>query len=127
MAFRAAIPERQFLYLGQTKWLVRRAMQAKLPAEVVEQSHRGRGQQAAEWFDAAGQSREALRAEVECLAANPRVESLFDVPLLRSLVEGWPSRLHDTGQTFSYRRLLTVIGAARFMRRFLRRTPASNV
>jgi asparagine synthase (glutamine-hydrolysing) len=118
MAFRAAIPERQFLFQGQTKWLARRAMQGTLPAELVGLTHRGRGQQAAEWFDAASQSRAALRAEIERVAANPRVESLIDVPLLRSLLVEWPAQLRDASQTFSYRRLLIVMGAARFMRRF---------
>jgi asparagine synthase (glutamine-hydrolysing) len=121
MAFRAALPERQFLFQGRTKWLVRRAMQDTLPAELVKQTHRGRGQQAAEWFDAASQSREELREEVERLAVNPRIESLIDIPLLRSLLDAWPARPRDANQTFSYRRLLIVLGAARFMRRFLER------
>jgi asparagine synthase (glutamine-hydrolysing) len=127
MAFRAAIPERQFLFQGQTKWLVRRAMAGTLPAELVAQTHRGRGLQAAEWFDAAGQSRDALRAEVDRLAVNPRIESLIDIPLLRSQLDTWPARLRDANDTFSYRRLLMVLSAGRFMRRFLEGTSSCNV
>jgi asparagine synthase (glutamine-hydrolysing) len=126
MAFRAAIPESQFLFRGQTKWLVRRAMEGTLPAELVAQTHRSRGRQAAEWFDAATRSRDELRAEVERCAANPRIESLIDIPVLRSLLDAWPVRLQHVGQASSYRRLLIAIGAARFMRRFLERTPSNG-
>lgn len=127
MAFRAAIPERQFLFQGQTKWLVRRAMQATLPTELVTQTHRGRGRQAANWFDAAGRSRDALRAEVERLAGTPRIESLIDIPLLRFLLDTWPARLRDARETFSYRRLLMVLSAGRFIRRFLERASSGDV
>jgi asparagine synthase (glutamine-hydrolysing) len=122
MAFRAAVPERQFLRNGQLKWLVRRAMEGRLPAALTTLT--GRGHQAAEWFDAASQALEALRTEVQCLAASPRMESLIDIPWVRALIGQWPARMGDAGQTFSYRRFLGVIGAARFARRFVEQTPS---
>ncbi len=65
--------------------------------------------------------------EVELLAVHPRIEALIDIPLLRSLLDAWPVRLQGASQTFSYRRFLMAIGAARFMRRFLERTSSSDI
>jgi asparagine synthase (glutamine-hydrolysing) len=124
MAFRAAVPERQFLCNGQLKWLARRAMEGRLPDVLT--GLRGRGLQAAEWFEASSQSREALRAEVECLAADPRMESLIDIPWLKKSVDEWPDRRCDAEQTFRYRRFLGVVTAARFARRFAGQTQAAG-
>jgi len=117
MTFRAAIPERQFLCKGQTKWLARRAMDGILPEVLTSQ--RGRGLQAAEWFEAASQSRGLLREELDRLVGNARMESLFDIPLLRKLIGGWPASLSDANQAQSFRALLVVMNGARFTRRFL--------
>jgi asparagine synthase (glutamine-hydrolysing) len=117
MTFRAAIPERQFLCKGKTKWLIRRAMDGILPEVLASQ--RGRGLQAAEWFEAAGESRGLLGEEVDRLAANARMESLFDIPLLRGLIDGWPVSLSDADQATRYTALVIVISGARFARRFL--------
>lgn len=117
MAFRAAIPERQFLCNGQTKWLVRRAMDGILPEVLTSQ--RSRGLQAAEWFQAATESRGLLGEELDCLAANSRMESLFDIPLLREMIDAWPASISDENQAKSYKALLVVITGARFARRFL--------
>lgn len=117
MAFRAAIPERQFLCNGQTKWLARRAMDGILPGVLTSQ--RGRGRQAAEWFEAATESRGLLSEELDRLAAISRLESLFDIPLLREMIGGWPTSVSDANEAASYKALLVVITGARFARRFL--------
>jgi asparagine synthase (glutamine-hydrolysing) len=125
MAFRAAVPERQFLSNGQTKWLARRAMRNTLPEAVFDQT--GRGEQAAEWFDAASRSRVELAAELENLAANPRMELVLDIPFMRSLMQAWPSKLSDKRNVFPYRRLLAVIGSARFARRIIECVNPSDI
>jgi asparagine synthase (glutamine-hydrolysing) len=117
MVFRAAIPERQFLRNGEAKWLVRRAMRNKLPDLLFNQA--ARGQQAAEWFDAASASRHELNTEVERLSANPRMGSLVDIPLLQNLMRRWPSQVSNASEIFLYRRLLIIVSSARFVRRFI--------
>jgi asparagine synthase (glutamine-hydrolysing) len=117
VAFRAAIPEAQFLNEGQTKWLLRRAMAEVLPAELMLQKNRG--QQAAEWFDTARLAGESITAEVELVSANPRLRELFDVPLLHQLTRRWPEKIDGRETEIKYRRLLIVVGWARFMRHFL--------
>jgi asparagine synthase (glutamine-hydrolysing) len=100
-------------------------MRNTLPEAVFDQT--GRGEQAAEWFDAASRSRVELAAELENLAANPRMELVLDIPFMRSLMQAWPSKLSDKRNVFPYRRLLAVIGSARFARRIIECVNPSDI
>ena len=119
VAFRAAIPDRQFLHGGNTRWLLRRTMADILPPVLTNQV--GRAQQAADWFTAASDARNDLRQEVDCMAANPRLSAMFDVPLLRKLTDNWPAIVHGKQETHHYLRLLMTVCYARFARIFLER------
>jgi len=119
IAFRMAVPERQFLYCGETKWLLRRAMRDRLPGFTLDQRHHA-GQQAAEWFDAATRALPALQEEVEKLAANPRIAAALDIAWLRQMLAAWPMALaYQDPISNRYRRFLIIVTAARFMRRFI--------
>jgi asparagine synthase (glutamine-hydrolysing) len=116
LAFRAAIPEEQFLRNGELKWLVRRVMRGRLPERMFRETARGR--QAADWFEAASASLQDLRAEVACLGENPLTRSLLDFPFLNKLTRDWPQSLASDQQVRSYARLVNLLAAGRFARRF---------
>ena len=115
-AFRARLPERQFLRHGQTRWLARRVMDGILPSELTEQRLRGR--QAAEWFEAASQSRDLLLDEIGLLAHNGRLQNIFDLSAIEGHLKNWPES-PTPDQTALYQRLLSILNAAHFMRRFI--------
>ncbi len=122
IAFRVAVPERQFLYRGEAKWLLRRAMKNKLPDFILDQRHHA-GRQAAEWFEAASQALPALHDEIKKLAANSRVASAIDIEWLGEMLDKWPKALDDNSiKSRRYRRFLIVVTFARFMRRFIEHT-----
>ena len=117
--FRAGIPERQFLNRGTTRWLLNRAMTGLLPPEMMNQS--ARGIQSPDWFNAATYALEDIKGEVSAVAADPRLSAMIDVPRLQQLLEKWPAQLPGTADSLNYRRLLQVVGVARFARLFLER------
>ena len=117
LVFRAGIPDGQFLRNGQTRWLLRRAMEGMLPQELMSQS--GRALQAAEWFDAARKAAREIAEEVELMGADPLLAGLYDIEYLRRLMMVWPSTPKNGQEAQHYRRLITTISSARFTRRFL--------
>lgn len=123
-AFRARLPERQFLRQGQTRWLARRAMAGVLPKEVTEQRLRGR--QAAEWFEAASGSLDLLREEVGRLGRNDRLQRIINLAEINGLLRNWPA-IPTPDQAAAYQRLLSIISAAHFMRRFMEKPEGAPV
>lgn len=113
--FCLAIPEAQQRRAGQTRWLIRRAMASRLPAQILE--NRQRGLQAADWFERLTNSRAAIFDELALMENSDLAKRMLDVPRLRRLVEDWPQSGETPQVLHTYRNLLE---SALMMGRFLR-------
>jgi len=88
--FCIGIPNDQFRRNGRERWLIKRAMQGRLPDSVL--SNTKRGYQAADWFPRLGREREQLAAEVKRLTGNPEVSSVIDLGRIIEVLDRWPER-----------------------------------
>ncbi len=88
--FCLGIPNDQYRRKGQERWLIRRAMQGRLPQKVL--SNPKRGGQASDWFLRLTRERHHLAAAVKRLTGNPAVSSVIDMPRLTEVVDSWPER-----------------------------------
>jgi asparagine synthase (glutamine-hydrolysing) len=86
--FCIGIPEDQFLRHGRDRWLIRRAMEGRLPECVLNQKKSGA--QAADWYRRLTRSRTAIIEDVNRLAENPDVGSILDMERLRTILASWP-------------------------------------
>jgi asparagine synthase (glutamine-hydrolysing) len=84
------IPEDQYLRKGCQSWLIKRAMQGRLPDIVL--SNTRRGAQAADWFARLTRERKQIAAELNRLTGNPEVSSIIDLPRLIEVLDHWPER-----------------------------------
>ena len=84
------IPEDQYLRKGCQRWLIKRAMQGRLPDSVL--SNTRTGAQAADWFVRLTRERKQITAELKRLSGNPEVSSIIDLPRLIRVVDHWPER-----------------------------------
>jgi asparagine synthase (glutamine-hydrolysing) len=113
--FCIGVPEDQYLRKGRERWLIRRAMQGRLPDHVL--SNTKRGAQAADWFQRLTREREQIAAEVKRLTGNPEVNSIIDQQRLIEALDRWPER---EPEAFSAEQLLQMwipqaLGAANFI------------
>jgi asparagine synthase (glutamine-hydrolysing) len=83
-------PNDQFRRNGCERWLIKRAMEGRLPASVL--SNTKRGYQAADWFPRLGREREQIAAEVKRLTGNPEVSSIIDLQRVIGVLERWPEK-----------------------------------
>jgi asparagine synthase (glutamine-hydrolysing) len=88
--FCIGIPEDQYLRNGRDRWLIRRAMDNRLPDVVLNQKKCGA--QAADWFSRLTRTRNAVAEEVNRLANNPEVASILDMQRLKAILNTWPDR-----------------------------------
>jgi asparagine synthase (glutamine-hydrolysing) len=86
--FCIGIPQDQYLHKGQDRWLIRRAMQARLPDVVL--SNKKSGIQSADWFERLTRERCQIAAELKRLAENSDVASIIDLERLRAILEDRP-------------------------------------
>ena len=86
--FCLGLPETQFARNGQDRWLIRRAMDGRLPGPTVH--GRERGLQAANWFSDMTRERQDLLAAVRRFEADALTRRILDLPRLRRLLEHWP-------------------------------------
>ncbi|PXA84564.1 hypothetical protein DMC47_40005 [Nostoc sp. 3335mG] len=86
--FTLGLPESQFARRGTRRWLARRALADRLPAELLAQTRRGR--QIGEWYHLASLRREQTIQAVERIAKSPLASRVLDVPRLQRLVNDWP-------------------------------------
>jgi asparagine synthase (glutamine-hydrolysing) len=109
------IPEDQFLRKGCQRWLIKRAMQGRLPDSVL--SNTRTGAQAADWFVRLTREREQIGAELKRLTGNPEVSSLIDLQRLIRVVDHWPERQPETCSADEYLLLWVpqALGAANFI------------
>jgi asparagine synthase (glutamine-hydrolysing) len=88
--FCIGIPQDQYLRKGRDRWLIRRAMQGRLPDIVL--ANRKSGVQSADWFPKLTRERNGIRDEVKRLAENPVVASIVDLQRLTAILDDWPDR-----------------------------------
>jgi asparagine synthase (glutamine-hydrolysing) len=88
--FCLGIPEDQYLRNGRDRWLIRRAMDGRLPPVVLNQKKVGA--QAADWFPRLTRARNQITEEVKRLAENPEVASILDMQRLKAILDSWPDR-----------------------------------
>jgi asparagine synthase (glutamine-hydrolysing) len=118
--FCIGIPQGQYLSHGRDRWLIRRAMEERLPETVLNQKKCGA--QAADWYGRLTRVRSDIAAEVNRLAKNPDVASMLDMERLAAILERWPE-----GQPPEYtsleKQLLTIpdsLGVAYFVENMTR-------
>lgn len=117
-----SIPEEQYLYQGEPRSLVRRAMVGLLPAEILLERHRGK--QAADWFNVVDPARNAFAEEVARLEVSPLAQKCLDMPRLRRLIEDWPSA--DCNRPEFYMMYEFALPLALSAGRFIRRIEGGN-
>jgi asparagine synthase (glutamine-hydrolysing) len=88
--FCIGIPLDQYLRKGRDRWLIRRAMEGRLPGTVLNKTKFGA--QAADWFPRLTRDRNLIANEVERLAQNPEVTSILDMQRLKAILDSWPDR-----------------------------------
>lgn len=95
--FTLGIPEAQFRSGGVSRWLARRVLADRVPAEVLAQT--GRGRVLAEWYHLASLRREETAQAVERLAASPFASRVLDIAYLKKLVDTWPKDAEEARRT----------------------------
>jgi asparagine synthase (glutamine-hydrolysing) len=88
--FCIGIPQDQYLRKGCDRWLIRRAMQGRLPDSVL--ANRKTGAQSADWFSILTRERSRIRTELTRLAKYPDVASIVDLQRLTAILDDWPDR-----------------------------------
>jgi asparagine synthase (glutamine-hydrolysing) len=90
VAFCIGIPENQYLRKGRDRWLIRRAMEGRLPDMVL--NNMKYGVQAADWYPRLTRQRDHIAEEVKRLAENAEVASILDMQRLNAILGNWPDR-----------------------------------
>ena len=90
------IPIEQYLVGGQSRSIIRRAMEGRLPASTVRRTTRGL--QAADWYLTVGAARPRLYAELTRMERSPLVRHVLDTARLRSLLDTWPASGYHTSE-----------------------------
>lgn len=119
LAFFFSLPPEQFLRDGMTRSIARRIVADRLPAQVAQETRRGR--QSPEWFHRINQYRDRITAEVAAMPGSPLARRLLDVPRLQALVERWP----EDGEA-AYSDYGAALTRGVYMSRFLRWVEARN-
>lgn len=114
--FCLAIPGTLFLRNGRTRWLIRQAMQNRLPASVLNRDRYGA--QAADWSEWLPTMRGDLEAELERLEHNDTASRCLDLPRLRTLLSQWPAQLGREHDSLYMDLLLRAMMTGRFIRWF---------
>ena len=88
-----SIPIDQFVAEAQSRSLVRRAMQGRLPASTLARSVRG--QQGADWYLTVEQALPSFRAEFPALQHSPLAHKFLDLDRMSRLLQTWPETGHE--------------------------------
>jgi asparagine synthase (glutamine-hydrolysing) len=94
--FCLGIPIEQYLAGGQSRSLIRRAMQDRLPVSTLRRTTRGL--QSADWYLTVGAARPQLSAELTRIERSPLACRVLDTARLRTLLDTWPSSGYHTAQ-----------------------------
>jgi asparagine synthase (glutamine-hydrolysing) len=111
-----SIPETQYLRQGRTRWLLRRAMQGRLPDRVLDR--KTRGSQAADWSEWIPGLLGEIGAELDRLEHSDTARSCLDLPRMRSLVANCPVPLQPRDRRTYVHLLLRGVTMGRFIRWF---------
>lgn len=90
------IPIEQYLVGGQSRSIIRRAMEGRLPESTLRRTMRGL--QAADWYLTVGAARPQLSAELTRIERSPLVRHVLDTTRLRSLLDTWPETGYHTSR-----------------------------
>jgi asparagine synthase (glutamine-hydrolysing) len=123
LEFCLSVPDEQCLAEGKTKVLARRAFAGRLPQELL--TLRGKGLQAADWYEGLAAARPALEAEIERLESVDLAANALDLQRLKSLLADWPKGGWETERVIRSYRLALLRGIS--SGHFLRRASGSNV
>lgn len=93
LEFTLAIPEEQFIHRGTPRWLARRVLSDRVPAETLSRSLRTR-QVGNTKLRLTGR-RDFLVAEVERIARSSTVATMLDIPRMRALAADFPESEED--------------------------------
>ena len=83
------VPEEHYQHLGRRRLLIRRLMQNRLPAEIMQGLV---GRQAADWHLRTSRALPRIRETLEDWRGDPAVAGRIDLPRLLRVVDTWPSR-----------------------------------
>lgn len=83
--FCLSLPEDQYCRSGVSRWLIRRAMADRLPAEIL--TSRRHGIQAADWFERLAGARARVCDELAVLERNETARAVLDLPRMRRLAD----------------------------------------
>ncbi len=90
------IPVEQYLVGGQSRSLIRRAMQGRLPESTLRRTTRGL--QAADWYLTVAAARPQLYAELARIERSPLASRIVDTARLRKLLDTWPTSGYGTSE-----------------------------
>jgi asparagine synthase (glutamine-hydrolysing) len=111
-----SIPGSQYLRGGHTRWLLRRAMQGRLPDRVV--NRKTLGSQAADWTEWFPPLLGQIAAELDRLERLETARRCLDLDRMRALVTGCPSPLRHQDRRDYVHLLLRGITMGRYIRWF---------
>ncbi len=112
------IPDEAFRTDGRKRELYRRAMQADLPAELLDEPLRGL--QSSDFLELFAQSLPEFQSEMERLRQSPSVGRYLDLERMQALLDSWPGADCEDKATADAAYNYT-FGGALAMGRFLRR------
>jgi asparagine synthase (glutamine-hydrolysing) len=83
------MPESQFLRNGENRWLARRTLADRLPAELLSQQRIGR--QVPEWYYIATRRLADMRAAVARMERSPLACRVLEVAAIKQVLDRWPA------------------------------------
>jgi len=86
--FCLAVPEGQYLRDGQISWLLRRAMQGRLPKDILDSQ--SKGYQSADWYEALGASLPGVSDTIAGLRRDG-IDRYLDLEQLETSLADWPA------------------------------------
>jgi asparagine synthase (glutamine-hydrolysing) len=113
--FCIGIPEDQYLRKGCDRWLIRRAMQGRLPEVVLNKKKYGA--QSVDWYPRLTRERKAIAEKINSLGKNVNVASIVDLRSLAAILDSWPKQ-QPSEYSHEYNLLLALpdaLGAAYFI------------
>lgn len=118
------VPETQSRRFGESRWLIRRMMQGKLPSSVLD-NPKG-GEQVIDWHARMTWDMPRLREELEAISDDPDTARFIDVELVRKYLDEWPAETPLDPKSRGYAFIPVSIGSAIAAARLVRRTKGSN-
>jgi asparagine synthase (glutamine-hydrolysing) len=101
-----SIPREQYIAGGDSRSLIRRAMQGRLPQSTLNRYTRGL--QGADWYIPMTESLPAMRDEILRLKESPAAAEALDLPAMQKLLDTWPqSGFHTRSVGLKYHSWLT--------------------